>query len=219
MRTLAPLFGLFLLPACDLFAEKDVAEDGPSCTETATVLSLDDATDLDFSGADVLAVVAGTHTGTFVWSKDGHTEGLTLTVGDTPTEVRFIDSVPIVDPDADLVMADEVQCPNRVEIDVPVSFATETGAFDESWSSTILAYSLDEMGMTQDLDYTAMGGSYDLLSDVESTDYDTLRFGLQASFSPDGTSGTVSGQASGSEDCDPGDVCSAWAEMIDVGSW
>ena len=63
---------------------------------------------------------------------------------------------------------------------MPVSFSTETGAFDESWSSTLSATAADLVSLHQDFDPTALTGTYDVKTDVTSTDYDSLSTWLDA---------------------------------------
>lgn len=232
MRTALALLTLIPLAACELNRTKDsgVAESW-ACEEAPTVVAPSDITALGFSGADVLAVADAARSSSFVYSADAHSTLLSLDATYTDGEIRYIQSDEPVgetgmsyagEGDADVAepYPESDPCPDRVEVDVSLSFATEDGVFAEVFELALRASQLDQVSFAQDLDLSAMGGSFNIDDYSTAVDYDERNVGVSGSFGPDGaTSGQVSGQASGSEECPEDEPCTAWAEIIEVGTW
>lgn len=223
-RTLPALLGLSLLTACPDNNKDDTgaADDLWSCDETATTLSLDEVSALGFSGQTIVDVASGTHAATFTYV-DGSTTGLTLEAT-TPGAVRYIEATP---PAPDSSATEDLAwdtgggdaCPDRVEVDMTLSFVTQDGAFAESWDMTMRSEDGATVSFYAQLDPSGFAGTFDLVDHVTATDWDELSAWVSGSIDATGTSGEISGQASGADECEDGDECSAWAEMVEVGTW
>lgn len=225
-RPVLSLFAVSLLTACpDNGPKDDTAADLWACDETATELSLEEVSALGFSGQAIVDLASGAHSATFTYD-DGAQTGLTLTAS-SPGAVRYIESTPpSASPDSGMYDADVAwdsgandPCPDRVEVDMTLGFVTEDGAFDESWDVAMSSADGDTVSFFSTLDPSGFHGSFDLADHVASSDWDDLSAWVQGTFEASGTSGEISGQASGTEDCDEGEDCSAWAEMVPVGTW
>lgn len=207
MRALLPLL---LLTGCP-----KATNDGPYCEETSTTIALDATTTLGFTAADVLATIPATQD-TELQYVDGSTTALALSFAPA-AEARFVDSEAVYPDNGGMMMDIAVICEDYIAIDTTFGFMTEDGAFAESFASTITA---SAMGTTlaQELDLGALTGTFELEPFVTAKDYDSLSAWINVSFSEGVSTGTVSGQASGEDEC-TGDTCSAWAENVDVGVW
>lgn len=217
MRPTLLLFPLLfpLLVACK--GEKD-ASDGASCEDTLTPLSLEEISVLGFAPGDLLTLAEGSHAETLRWARGGETLveiGLTYEDGDA----RFVDSEPVYPEDGDSSAAIWIECPDRVEVDVSITFVTEDGAFDELWACPLQGEVVEMATFRQELDVDALGGTYDMDQDITEPDYDQRSAWVSGRFTAEGTTGEVMGQVSGEEECQDGDTCSAWAGEVPIGSW
>ena len=209
---------LSTLTACD--DEKSGTADGLSCEESRAEVALDEVTALGFSAAEVAAYAEGEHVETLAWTRDGSTTGLTITVTLSGETANYVDSEPAdTEGDTGAMPVEYDMCADYLEIPVTVSVITEDGAFNESWSTTLQAAAAASASLYHEFDPLAMTGTYDITLDNTEPDYDELRAFFDASFSAEGTQGAISGQVSGSEDCEDGDDCSAWAGFLDIASW
>jgi hypothetical protein len=126
----------------------------PYCEETVTVLdSLDSPTPAGVTAGELLALVEGQRTAEFAYAEAGG-EAVHVSIepgGAGSTELtldlsrpangalRWIDSVE-VDPTGPGPTADiAVHCPNRLELDAELSFATADGVFAELFDVTVAA--------------------------------------------------------------------------------
>lgn len=220
---IAPLlFCLLSLAACEDSSVKEA--NGWACEETSTELSFDEVSALGFAPRAILDLAEGSHEATFTYA-DGATTTLGLLAYDA-TAARYVESTP---PEASDTAAgfgdamwdsgDNDPCPDRVEVDMSLDFATADGAFDEVWAMTMSSVDGVTVQIAAELD-TDFAGSYVLEDHVTSTDWDELSAWVDGSIDASGTSGMLSAQASGSDDdCEPGEVCTAWAENVDIGTW
>lgn len=126
------------LPAC-------VPDPSFECVDTPSELaSIDAESPLGFTAAQVLAAIEGERALTLTWSDDGPTRyddpgtsvGATLSVAYAGGAVRYVDSEPSEDGDADI----DLECSPRLEIEVELSFVTEDRVFDESLTVTLTAW-------------------------------------------------------------------------------
>lgn len=214
MRLSLALSALLLFPAgCSGdYWDKDAAGDG--CVWTSSAVALDEVTELGLSASDLLAQAEGEHSAVFTYAA-GETTPLSLTVTGLGTAELLTGEAPESNTDV------YWDCPTTLSVDVRVDFLTEDGAFAEQWD-TALINTAESQGVTAfsvELDPDGLSGSYDLTSAVTSTDYDELIAWGNGRFEAAGPSGEISGQASGSEECDDGETCSAWAELVEVGAW
>ena len=208
---------LAVVAGCGL-GGKDL-ETGPYCEDTPTVVALDEVTDLGFAAQALVDLAQGDHTETFTWARDDSTTPLSLTVTHGGGEARFVDSTAVYPDGGGESPAIGVICEDRVEVDVDLQFATDDGAFDEAWALAIWGVESDTATFRQDLDPDGLGGSYDMADDIGDEAYDDRSLWVGGAFALEGASGEVMGQISGSEDCDAGDTCTAWAASVSVGSW
>jgi hypothetical protein len=201
--------------ACDDGDKED--NTGPSCKDTEHPIGLDDDTPLGFTARQIADLVTPPYAGVLTWA-DGATTGLDVVL--TPDgEAWFIDSE-VVEGTGDTQPAIWPICEDRVAISAAFTFNTDDGAFAESWSCRPEATEATSATWSHPLDLDALEGTFDLVPFVESTDYDELRAWIDGVVTAPGSStGVIAGQASGEEDCDPGDTCVAWAENVDVGTW
>lgn len=217
MRDISIAVALALLSGC-LFGNKTL-DDGPYCEDTATVVALDEVTELGFAAVDLLALAEGTHDETFTWARDGSTTPVMVVV-DTPGEARFVHSEAVY-PDTGGERLDiAVLCEDRVEVDVSVALTTADGAFDEAWTVALQGGTAAQVSLFRELDPDALVGTYDMAEDITEPDYDERSLWVQADWTEDAVTGTIEGQVSGGDsDCDDGDVCTAWASIVEVGAW
>jgi len=165
----------------------------------------------------VADLVSQPYKGPLTWP-DEATTVLDLALASTG-EAWFVDSV-VVPGHGEEQPAIWPICDDRVAVAVTIQFMTDDGAFAETWDDRVDATSPSEAHWSRELDLDTLRGDFDLLPFVQSKDYDELRAFVAGSVSAEsGNSGRIDGQASGSEDCDPGDTCSSWAEEIDVATW
>lgn len=200
----------FFLVACNRGNEVD----GPSCEETETALAAGAASPLGF-GAEAIDALLSTAPidDTLTWA-DGGTTPVHLTFAPTGA-AWFIDSQPAAH-HGDLAPI----CAARVEVEQTLAFATDDGAFDETWTVRASAATADAAAVHRALDLAALQGTFDLVPFVTATGYDALSAWIDGTFTGGGFStGEIAGQASGADPCDPGDTCSAWAENVPVGAW
>lgn len=214
MRAPLALTALLLFPAgCDLFLDKETAADG-GCVWTSSAVALDEATEVGLSANELLALADGEHSALFTYAT-GDSTPLGLTVTGLGAAELLTGEAPESNTDV------YWDCPTTLSVDVRVDFVTEDGAFAEQWD-TALTTTVESQGVAAfgvDLDPDGLSGSYDLTSAVTATDYDDLRAWVNGQFGAEGPSGEISGQASGREECDDGETCSAWAELVEVGTW
>lgn len=206
---------LIALTACLLDENKEAS--GPTCVDTPTDVAMDEVTPLGFAAADVLPLAEGTHGAEFTYADDGATvTTIVVTPGGT---ARYVDSVADY-PDTGAVPAIDVLCESRVEIDATETFVTGDGAFDEAWDYVLSATEAGLVSFGGAIPDATFHGSYVLADHTTATDYDKLTASVNANFAVDTLSGSLSGQASGEDkDCVDGEACTAWAEMIEIGSW
>lgn len=211
MRSVTALLctALFPLTACgDLFGKGSSDQYVVGCEETTEVIDPDETTSLGWSGADMLALVAGTWSESFVWERDGSAEAMTLTAAEVAAEVRFIDSTQILGDGPGYDPATYKGCAGQIEVDVPITFATASGAFDESLSGTLSLADADEVSLSAPLDPLAMTGTYDVGTDLPEVDLADVELWLSASFSADISDGVVYAYTEESEEA-----------ILVVGAW
>jgi len=226
VRTLICLASLTALSACsgggggDDDTTGDTGKDGnynyPYCEETVTDLALDDATELGFAPSALVELADGAHTATMTWADGTHSEA-TLTVA-LQTTARFVDLEPVY-PTTGTVPDIAVICEDYVAIDGTLDLTTDDGRLAESLSLTFQSATGLEVTARSELDPAGLSGSLVFDDFVRSTDYDERSMWVDALFDATGSHGRVEGQVTGGDDCQDGDVCTQWAEVVDLGSW
>lgn len=215
MRRLAPLALLAfpLLAACPSGKLEDAM---PYCEDTRTAIAPDEATALGITANDVLAGLPAEETTTFRYVDGASTD---LTIAFTPdAQAYFVDSVAVYPETDGPVPAIAVVCDDRIEFDGTLAFATADGAFAESLAVT-LAATADAANIREELDLDALTGTFDIEPFVDAEDYDALAAWIDVSFVAGQSQGKVEGQASGEDECADGDECTAWAQVVEVGTW
>jgi hypothetical protein len=193
---------------------------GPSCEDTPTVVGLDDLSPLEFSPQALVDLAVGVSDESFVWVRDDSVTGVTVSIAHVGGEARFVESVAVY-PDGDEPQPGiGIICDDRVELDVSVQFTTEDGAFDETFATVLAATVVEQAEWGHDLDPDALGGTYDMDVDIDidETEWDERRLRIHGVSNAEGSTGEVSGQVIGEEECD-GDQCTAWAMDVEVGTW
>jgi hypothetical protein len=176
------------------------------------VIALDETSAGGFTPNEVLALVGGAHDEVLSWTDGGETP-LTITVTHDGGAVLWVDYELEDDGSGVELMLD---CPDRLEFDAEVDFATEDEAFDEVWSVTVASALGEEASFFQRLDLDALGGTYEV-TEVDPDDYDAVEARVSARFDAGGSTGEIVGQAEGSEGS--GDEGVAYAENFDIATW
>lgn len=175
--------------------DDDNQEAANSCDETVTLLAeVGELSELlGISAQDVLDLTGGGFAVTALYSSDtsiltqnplGGQTDLTVTIAYDGGEIRQVESVPVDDGTGAEI---EVDCRNRLEIDVTISVTTADGAFDETWSS-VLVQTRDAGGagfevptLANEFDPTSLQGSFEIVSIAgETPDSVTGVFGTTA---------------------------------------
>jgi hypothetical protein len=215
-RILLTIPAWFLIVGCFEGNDKDFEATGPHCEDTPTVLTLEEASSLGFSGADLLALASGVHSETLSWASGGSTP-VTVTVTWGEGEVRFMDSEAVY-PDTGLTMDIGIECQDYLEVDVALTIATEDGALDESFDLALRSDEGTTVSASVQLDHTQMNGSYEFTL-MDPSEYDSVTHFLDVAFDETGCSGEFMAQAEGCDDDCTGDECTCWASNDTVATF
>lgn len=211
MTRFFPILPLLVLTACPAGRP---ADEGPHCEDTRTGIASDELTPLGFSVDDVLAGVPLEEATRLVYADGTSTD---LTVGFARAAgAYFVDSEAVY-PEGGVTTDIAVICEDRIEVEGMFPFATADGAFSESFASTLFA-TAESVSIHEVLELDNLNGSFDLVPFVQAEDYDALSAWIDVQFVDGASRGTISGQASGEDECS-GDECSAWAESVEVAEW
>ena len=216
-RTLLTIPAWLLITGC-FQGDKNDLEDGPYCENTATVLALDEASALGFSGADMLALAEGGFDETLTWAADSSTTPIHISVGYAEGEVRFVDSEAVYPEGEGETPAIGVECEDFVEVDVSVVVTTTDGALDETYELALISFEGTHISTSASFDHTEMGGSYEFTL-MDPSEYDDVTHGLDMAFDAAGSSGELTAMAEGCDDDCTGDECTCWASIDTIASW
>jgi hypothetical protein len=212
MRTLSIIA---MLAGC----QKETADEGWTCQDTPTAIEMSEVSALGFTAEALVANVAATEAATFTYI-DGTATALSL--GFVSSGIaRFVDGEPAYLGDGDEFPLIDIDCFDRVEVAGTLTFATDDGAFDETFDVAMSGATAEEASVALALDLAALGGTFDLGPFIDTEDpWDTSSAWLGARFAGGVSAGSVDGQISGTEEgCVDGDTCSAWAAQVPVGTW
>jgi hypothetical protein len=187
----------------------------PSCAETRTALPLDEVTALGFSAEQLLARLPAAEAVVFTYEDGATTDADPAFAPDGAAS--WVDSEAVYPEGTSPAIG--VICDDYVEVQVSWTFATVDGVFDEVFDSPLRATTLEAAGLSGELDLGQPGGTFAIDDYTDETGYDEARASVRVVVGDGSTSGVVEGQVSGGGDCEDGEVCTAWAATVAVGSW
>jgi len=218
IKTIASLLPLLLVAACSSSATgggsggpNDPNNPEPSLVGclpvTTTPIGLDEPTALGFTAADVLAIADGDHQASLAWDKGGST-GLAVSVTADAATARYVVRE-WQDDGSGSAAEPAIDCLDVIEIDAVTGFATEDGAFAESWTTTLSASEPGLVLLGASVAPDAIAGSYHV-TEVDPAQYDELTLFFDVAIDASVATGVVAGQAvQGSNNPDPDGVVSA----------
>jgi len=198
---------------------KDGNDYMPYCDQVPTDVALDEVTELGFAAQTLVDFAASPAPATFTWSDDTSTElSVSVTFADT---ARFVDEVAVYPepPNGTAVPSIGVVCEDHVAIDADLVIQTADGRLDETLSLTFVGRSADQLEAYVPMDPDVLGGSLVFDDFVSEPEYDARTMNLSITFDATGHRGTLDGSIQGGDDCDPGEVCAQWAEVVTFGTW
>lgn len=202
---------LLLLVACD----QTMGDDGPYCEATRSPLRLDEAAPNGVIPADLLAWAEMPVEETLTWA-DGGATPLHLQATHTG-EAEWVDLEAVYPDGVNFDIA--VVCEDYLAIPVDLGFATDDGAFADTFAVE-LAVAEDDGRAEFAVDLMAVGlaGAFDP-ADWPEGEYDELSMSLTGDLTPDGSAGTIAGNAVDDLGCDEDGVCTATSEQVMVATW
>ncbi|MGK3963734.1 hypothetical protein WMF38_06105 [Sorangium sp. So ce118] len=168
------------------------------CDEEAEDIGADVVSPLGFSANEVIAALSGERSAPLAWAKGGSTTAA-VSLGEL-VSARFVRSQPakgggpegsgpgVAEP------ALAVDCSDHLRIEAPLAFATEDGAFDESFSITLRARQVDDASYYHKIDLDALQGSYEV-TEVDPAEFREVLVYLSGTLSSSAAHGTISGTA------------------------
>ncbi|XXY49087.1 hypothetical protein WME91_54680 [Sorangium sp. So ce269] len=168
------------------------------CDEEAEDIGADVVSPLGFSANEVIAALSGERSAPLTWAKGGSTTAA-VSLGEL-VSARFVRSQPgqgggpegsgpgVAEP------ALALDCADHLQIDVPLAFATEDGAFDESFSVKLRATQVDAGSFYHKIDLEALQGSYEV-TEVDPAEFREVLVYLSGTLTSSAVDGTISGTA------------------------
>ncbi|WP_437626938.1 hypothetical protein [Sorangium sp. So ce1151] len=163
------------------------------CDEEAEDIGADVVSPLGFSANEVIAALSGERSAPLTWAKGGSTTAA-VSLGEL-VSARFVRSQPAKEgwPEGS-GPALLVDCADHLQIDAPLAFATEDGAFDESFTVTLRATQVDDARYYHDIDLDALQGSYEV-TEVDPAEFREVLVYLSGTLSSSAAHGTIKGNA------------------------
>ncbi|WP_437947749.1 hypothetical protein WME98_44680 [Sorangium sp. So ce296] len=166
------------------------------CDEVKEDIGADDVSPLGFSARDALSALSGERSAPLAWSQGGSTTA-TVAAGEL-VAARFVRSTvaKVADsgPGGAESTAIAVDCADHLQLDVPLAFSTEDGAFDESFAVTLRVPQVGAGRFFHRIDLDALQGSYEV-TEVDPTDFREVFVYLSGELTGSAVSGTISGIA------------------------
>ncbi|WP_437737563.1 hypothetical protein [Sorangium sp. So ce1335] len=200
--------GLVAVTSAGLFGCIDVAGGGPKsgqiggveggeiasgCHEEGEAIAADAVSPLGFSAEDVVSALSGERSAPLTWAKGGSTTA-TLSLGEI-ISARFVQSTtPPSSGSGGAELALAVDCADHLQIEVPLAFATEDGAFDETFTVTLRALQASSASFTYRIDLDALQGTYEV-TEVNPAEFRKVFVYLNGTLSSTGVDGVISGVA------------------------
>ncbi|WP_437680889.1 hypothetical protein [Sorangium sp. So ce131] len=169
-----------------------VSQGEEGCDYEKKDIALDEASPLGISANDVLATVAGERSAELEWAKGGSTTA-TFSVG-APLAARFVRSTEPEMGGPGITELPVEQCPDHLEIDVPLGFLTGDGAFAELLPATLTASQADLATIHHRLDLDALEGTYEV-TEVDPSEFREVYVYLSGTLTGDAVAGDISGIA------------------------
>ncbi|WP_437900468.1 hypothetical protein [Sorangium sp. So ce124] len=163
------------------------------CDEEKEDIGADDVSPLGFSARAALTEISGERSAPLTWAKGGSTTA-TVSVGEL-IAARFVRSTVAEGGDssgAEPALA--LDCSDHLQIDVPLAFSTEDGAFDESFAVTLRVPRVDAASFFYKIDLSALQGSYEV-TEVDPAEFKAVTVYLSGALSSGAVSGAISGIA------------------------
>ncbi|WP_437951470.1 hypothetical protein WME98_12035 [Sorangium sp. So ce296] len=176
-----------------------------ACTARSEIVGVEDASRLGFSANDVVSAISGARSATLTWAAGGSTT-VTVAAG-APLAARFVrftrSAVEATaggdGPPDDPVDLRATGCPGGdplLEIDVPLRFSTEDGAFADSFPVTLRAVRRDAVAYIHVIHPSHIQGSY-RISGVDPAEVDDVRLVLFGTIRSRMITGKLQGLAPG----------------------
>lgn len=174
-----------------------LVEDDCGCNLVEEIpLTMDEISDAGFSAQELVDLAGGEHSSTLAWVSGG-TAGLTVGVTD-PTNPRYRRY------EAGECSNDMYYfCFDSVAVDVTMTFATDDGAFAETWAETLALqaesedyYDYDTAAgtiLSVSTPLESVSGSFDPADHVDVSEFDRVDAYVLTLFSESGISGEVAG--------------------------
>ncbi|WP_437971279.1 hypothetical protein WMF04_19150 [Sorangium sp. So ce260] len=164
-----------------------------ACDEEKEDIGADDVSPLGFSAREALSAVSGERSAPLTWAKGGSTT-VTVSVGELAA-ARFVRStVASGGPGGAEPALAAGDCADHLQIDVPLAFSTEDGAFDESFAVTLRIRQVGDVSFYHRIDLSALQGSYEV-TEVDPAEFREVTVSLSGTLSSSAVSGEISGMA------------------------
>lgn len=196
---------LAVVTSVGLFGCGDAAGGGPQggqiggvqnaeggCDEEKEDIGADDVSPLGFSAREALSAVSGDRSAPLTWAKGGSTTA-TVSVGEL-VAARFVRSTVASSGPGGAESTLALDCSDHLQIDVPLAFATEDGAFDESFAVTLRVPQVDAASFYHRIDLSALQGSYEV-TEVDPAEFKQVIVYLSGALSSSAVSGAINGVA------------------------
>ncbi|AGP36644.1 hypothetical protein SCE1572_20380 [Sorangium cellulosum So0157-2] len=194
------------------------------CDEERVDIGVDDVSPLGFSAREALSALSGERSAPLAWSKGGSATATVAagelvaarfvrsTVATVATvdggvaagelvAARFVRStvatvatVAKSGPGGAESTAIAADCADHLQLDVPLAFSTEDGAFDESFAVTLRVPQVGAGRFFHRIDLDALQGSYEV-TEVDPTEFREIFVYLSGELTGSAVSGTISGIA------------------------
>ncbi|WP_437728370.1 hypothetical protein [Sorangium sp. So ce861] len=167
-----------------------------ACDEEKEDIGADDVSPLGFSAREALSALSGERSAPLTWAKGGSTT-VTVAAGEL-VAARFVRStqakVANSGPGGAESTAIAADCADHLQLDVPLAFSTEDGAFDEAFGVTLRVWQVDAGRFFRRIDLDALQGSYEV-TEVDPTEFREVVVSLSGELTGSAVSGTISGIA------------------------
>ncbi|KYG04742.1 hypothetical protein BE21_44990 [Sorangium cellulosum] len=162
------------------------------CDEERVDIGADDVSPLGFSARDALSALSGERSAPLAWSKGGSATA-TVAAGEL-VAARFVRSTVADSGPGGAEPALAADCADHLQLDVPLAFSTEDGAFDESFAVTLRVPEVGAGRFFHRIDLDALQGSYEV-TEVDPTEFREVFVYLSGELTGSAVSGTISGMA------------------------